>query len=113
MSTLARLGGRGGGRLMPLVEIIRAHVFAAERIHPTTRSYRCWAKGKTRTGRLRTMCATIGRLPGATRRRPRSVQLDRSVRIPDEIPQLIVSLTPSRSAQNEGAERRSNLGKSS
>src|SRR5436305_15147712 len=37
---------------MPLVEAIRAHVFAAERIHADDTTVPVLAKGKTRTGRL-------------------------------------------------------------
>jgi transposase len=37
---------------MPLVLLIRAHVFAAERIHADDTTVRVLAKGKTRTGRL-------------------------------------------------------------
>ena len=37
---------------MPLVEVIRAHVFAAERIHADDTTVPVLAKGKTRTGRL-------------------------------------------------------------
>ena len=39
---------------MPLVETIRAHVFAAERIHADDTTVPVLAKGKTRTGRLST-----------------------------------------------------------
>jgi len=38
--------------LTPLVEAIRAHVFAAERIHADDTTVPVLAKGKTRTGRL-------------------------------------------------------------
>ena len=38
--------------LMPLVEAIRTHVFAAERIHADDTTVPVLAKGKTRTGRL-------------------------------------------------------------
>jgi transposase len=37
---------------MPLVEAIRAHVFAAERIHADDTTVSVLAKGKCRTGRL-------------------------------------------------------------
>ena len=37
---------------MPLVDAIRAHVFAAERIHADDTTVPVLAKGKTRTGRL-------------------------------------------------------------
>ena len=51
VSTLADWVGACAATLMPLVETIRDHVFAAERIPRTTRRCRCWP-GKTRTGRL-------------------------------------------------------------
>ena len=37
---------------MPLVDVIRTHVFAAERIHADDTTVPVLAKGKTRTGRL-------------------------------------------------------------
>src|SRR6478609_11952223 len=37
---------------MPLVDAIRSHVFAAERIHADDTTVPVLAKGKTRTGRL-------------------------------------------------------------
>ena len=37
---------------MPLVDTIRAHVFAAERIHADDTTVPVLAKGKTRTGHL-------------------------------------------------------------
>jgi transposase len=37
---------------MPLVLLIRAHVFAAERIHADDTTVPVWAKNKCRTGRL-------------------------------------------------------------
>ena len=37
---------------MPLVDVIRAHVFAAERIHADDTTVPVLAKGKTRVGRL-------------------------------------------------------------
>ena len=43
---------RAAATLMPLVEAIRAHVFAAERIHADDTTVPVLAKGKTRTGRL-------------------------------------------------------------
>src|SRR6202166_46187 len=48
-------GGRIGAcaaTLMPLVLSIRAHVFAAERIHADDTTVPVWAKNKCRTGRL-------------------------------------------------------------
>ena len=38
--------------LMPLVDVIRAHVFAAERIHADDTTVPVLAKGKTRVGQL-------------------------------------------------------------
>ena len=52
VSTLGRLGGRGGGHPDAVGEAIRAHVFAAERIHADDTTVPVLAKGKTRTGRL-------------------------------------------------------------
>ena len=52
MSTLADWVGASAATLMPLVEAIRAHVFAAERIHADDTTVPVLATGKTRTGRL-------------------------------------------------------------
>src|SRR5581483_2087341 len=52
VSTLADWVGAAAATLMPLVELIRAHVFAAERIHADDTTVPVLAKGKTRTGRL-------------------------------------------------------------
>jgi transposase len=52
VSTLADWVGAAAATLMPLVEAIRAHVFAAERIHADDTIVPVLAKGKTRTGRL-------------------------------------------------------------
>ena len=52
VSTLADWVGAVAATLMPLVEVIRAHVFAAERIHADDTTVPVLAKGKTRTGRL-------------------------------------------------------------
>jgi transposase len=52
VSTLADWVGATAATLMPLVLLIRAHVFAAERIHADDTTVRVLAKGKTRTGRL-------------------------------------------------------------
>jgi transposase len=52
VSTLADWVGAATATLMPLVEAIRAHVFAAERIHADDTTVPVLAKGKTRTGRL-------------------------------------------------------------
>jgi transposase len=52
VSTLADWVGAAAATLMPLVEVIRAHVFAAERIHGDDTTVPVLAKGKTRIGRL-------------------------------------------------------------
>ena len=52
VSTLADWVGAAAATLMPLVEEIRTHVFAAERIHADDTTVPVLAKGKTRTGRL-------------------------------------------------------------
>ena len=52
VSTLADWVGAAAATLMPLVLLIRTHVFAAERIHADDTTVRVLAKGKTRTGRL-------------------------------------------------------------
>ena len=52
ISTLADWVGACAATLMPLVEAIRAHVFAAERIHADDTTVPVLAKGKTVTGRV-------------------------------------------------------------
>src|SRR3979411_193250 len=52
VSTLADWVGACAATLMPLIETIRGHVFAAERIHADDTTVPVLAKGKTRTGRL-------------------------------------------------------------
>jgi transposase len=52
ISTLADWVGAAAATLMPLVVLIRKHVFAAERIHADDTTVPVLAKGKTRTGRL-------------------------------------------------------------
>jgi transposase len=52
VSTLADWVGAAAATLMPLVEVIRTHVFAAERIHADDTTVPVLAKNKTRTGRL-------------------------------------------------------------
>jgi transposase len=51
-STLADWVGACAATLMPMVEAIAKHVFAAERIHADDTTVPVLAKGKTRTGRL-------------------------------------------------------------
>ena len=57
VSTLADWVGAAAATLMPLVETIRGHVSAAERIHADDTTVPVLAKGKTRTGRLMDLCA--------------------------------------------------------
>src|SRR5947199_608607 len=52
VSTLADWVGAAAATLMPLVLLIREHVFAAERIHADDPTVPVLAKGQTRTGRL-------------------------------------------------------------
>jgi transposase len=52
VSTLADWVGQAAATLMPLVVAIRAHVFAAARIHADDTPVPVLAKGKTRTGRF-------------------------------------------------------------
>jgi transposase len=52
VSTLADWVGAAAATLMPLCEAIRAHVFAAERIHADDTTVPVLAKEKTRIGRL-------------------------------------------------------------
>jgi transposase len=52
VSTLADWVGAAAATLMPLVDVIRDHVFAAERVHADDTTVPVLAKGKTRIGRL-------------------------------------------------------------
>jgi transposase len=52
VSTLADWVGAAAAALMPLVDVIRTHVFAAGRIHADDTTVPVLAKGKTRIGRL-------------------------------------------------------------
>jgi transposase len=52
VSTLCDWVGAASATLMPLVEAIRAHVFAAERIHADDTPVKVLAKGQCRIGRL-------------------------------------------------------------
>jgi transposase len=52
VSTLADWVGAAAATLTPLIEVIRMHVFAAERIHADDTTVPVLAKGKTRIGRL-------------------------------------------------------------
>ena len=63
VSTLADWVGAAAAALTPLVEAIRAHVFAAERIYADDTTVPVLAKGKTRTGRLRIETGELVGLP--------------------------------------------------
>ena len=65
VSTLADWVGACAATLMPLVETIRGHVFAAERIHADDTTVPVLAKGKTRTGRLWTYVRDDGPFGGS------------------------------------------------
>ena len=52
VSTLADWVGASAATLMPLIEAIRGHVFAAARLHADDTTVPVLATGKTRTGRL-------------------------------------------------------------
>jgi len=52
VSTLADWVGAAAATLRPLVDVLQAHVFAAERLHADDTTVPVLAKGKTRTGRL-------------------------------------------------------------
>jgi transposase len=52
VSTLADWVGAAAATLMPLVEAIRDHIFAAQRIHSDDTPVPVLAKGKTKTGRI-------------------------------------------------------------
>lgn len=64
VSTLADWVGASAATLMPLVDAIGSHVFAAERIHADDTTVAVLAKGKTRTGRLWTYLWTVPALQG-------------------------------------------------
>ncbi|MHC2440299.1 transposase [Bradyrhizobium sp. USDA 4451] len=70
VSTLADRVGASAATLMPLVDAIRSHVFAAERIHADDTTVPVLAKGKTGPAGSGPMCATTVRLPVQIRRRP-------------------------------------------
>jgi transposase len=64
VSTLADWVGACAATLMPLVLLIRTHVFAAERIHADDTTVPVWAKNKCRTGRLWTYVRDDGPFGG-------------------------------------------------
>jgi len=69
-STLADQVGGCAMLVRPLYELIRAHVFAASRVHGETPPCRYWPKGRQRPGGPGSMFAMIGR-SAAVIRRPR------------------------------------------
>ena len=71
---------------MPLVEAIRAHVFAAERIHADDTTVPVLAAARRGPGGYGPTCATTGRSPAPTRRRrPSSTRPTAAARIPRRI----------------------------
>jgi transposase len=71
VSTLADWVGACAAALTPMVETIRAHVFAGERIHADDTTVPVQAKGKCRTGRLWTYVHDDRPFGGRRRRRRR------------------------------------------
>jgi transposase len=69
LSTLADQVGGCCAVLAPLLRRVEAHVFAAERLHSDDTTVPVLAKGKTDTGDVGFMCATIVRSAGRIRRR--------------------------------------------
>jgi transposase len=63
VSTLADHVGTGAAVLSPLTELIRRHVFAAERVHGDDTTVPLLAKGKTITGRGGTLAQNVLRPP--------------------------------------------------
>jgi transposase len=74
VSTLADWVGASSATLMPLVDAIRAHVFAAERIHADDTPCRCWRRASAGRAGCGPTCATTARLPGPRRRRRSSIR---------------------------------------
>ena len=72
VSTLADWVGSSTASLMPLVLAVRAHVFAAERLHGDDTTVPVLAKERTKIGRCGAMSGTTGRSAGPIRRRWRS-----------------------------------------
>jgi hypothetical protein len=71
---------------MPLVATIRAHVFAAERIHADDTTEPVLAKGRPARVGYGPMCATTSRLAGPIRRPlPSSIRPTAAVSIPSNI----------------------------
>src|SRR5438067_8967810 len=69
VSTLADWVGACTASLAPLIELIRRHVFGAERLHGDDTTVPALAKGKTSPAGCGSMCVMIGRSPARARRR--------------------------------------------
>jgi len=85
VSTMADHVGACAATLTPLYELIKAHVFAAERIHGDDTTVPVLAKVKTRTGRIWTYVCDD---PSAARRRPLRCSSTRRIE-PASIPSSI------------------------
>lgn len=70
VSTLADWVGASAATLMPLVDAIRSHVFAAERIHADDTTVPVLARARPGPAGSGPTCATTVRLPARIRRRP-------------------------------------------
>ena len=83
---LADWVGAAAATLMPLIDVIRTHVFAAERIHVDDTTAPVLAKGKTRVGRLWTYVRDDRPFAGPDpRRRCSSIRVIVAVSIPRNI----------------------------
>jgi len=87
VSTMADHVGACAATLKPLFELIKAHVFAAERIHGDATTVPVLAKVKTRTGRIWTMSVMTVLSPA--RRRPLVCSSTRRI-APHSIPSSIL-----------------------
>jgi Transposase IS66 family len=80
VSTLADWVGAAAATLMPLVDVIRAHVFAAERIHADDTTVPVLAKGKTRRAMSSTRSSGRNRRVLSLRNMPRRWARPRTAR---------------------------------
>ena len=86
VSTLADWVGAAAATLMPLVEAIRGHVFAAERIHADDSTVPVLAKARPAPADYGPMCATTGLLPAPIHwQRYSSIRAIVAVSIPSSI----------------------------
>jgi transposase len=86
VSTLADWVGACAATLMPLVLLIRAYVFAAERIHADDTTVRCWPGVRPAPDGCGPMSATTARSAGSIRqRRPSSTRATAQASIPNGI----------------------------